>query len=109
MKKVDSVRCYIKELELSLLASGKELPSNREDVPVDYLVPKDYVSPQIENNFSYHTPKKGQPAKYQAIRDKAKELAHMIDELCPNSREKSVAQTNLEQAVMWANASIARN
>lgn len=64
---------------------------------------------QIEHAFTYHAPKDGQPAKYQAIRDKAKELALLIDDLCPDSREKSVAITNLEQAVMWANASIARN
>lgn len=64
---------------------------------------------QIENNFKYHSLKEGQPEKYNAIREKAKELAHLIDKECPNSREKSVAFTNLETAVMWANASIARN
>jgi len=64
---------------------------------------------QIENNFTYHAPKEGQPEKYTAIREKAKELAYLIDEQCPNSREKSLAVTNLEQSVMWANASIARN
>lgn len=67
------------------------------------------MNPVIENNFKYHAPKEGQPAKYGAIREKAKELATVIDELCPNSREKALAMTNLEQAVMWANASIARN
>ncbi|MEV2282869.1 hypothetical protein ABNF31_17950, partial [Paenibacillus larvae] len=60
------------------------------------------MNPQIENNFKYHAPKEGQPEKYTAIREKAKELAYLIDELCPNSREKSLAITNLEQAVMWA-------
>ncbi|GEM01613.1 hypothetical protein HMI01_15290 [Halolactibacillus miurensis] len=64
---------------------------------------------QIENNFMYHAPKEGQPEKYTAIREKAKELAYLIDSQCPNSREKSLAVTNLEQSVMWANASIARN
>lgn len=64
---------------------------------------------QIENNFKYHSPKDGQPEKYNAIREKAKELAYLIDKKCPNSREKSVAITNLETTVMWANASIARN
>ena len=67
------------------------------------------MNPQIENNFKYHAPKEGQPEKYTAIREKAKELACLIDDLCPNSREKSLALTNLEQAVMWANAAIARN
>ncbi|WP_339193044.1 hypothetical protein [Paenibacillus sp. FSL W8-1287] len=63
----------------------------------------------IENNFSYHAPKPGQPEIYHEIREKAKELAYMIDELAPGSREKSLAMTNLEQAVFWANAAIARN
>ncbi|MEV2353961.1 hypothetical protein ABNF72_14315 [Paenibacillus larvae] len=67
------------------------------------------MNPQIENNFKYHAPKEGQPEKYTALREKAKDLAYLLDELCPNSREKSLAITNLEQAVMWANAAIARN
>ena len=67
------------------------------------------MNEQIENNFKYHSPKYNQPHKYESLRGKAKELAYMIDEMCPNSREKSLAMTNLENAIMWANASIARN
>ncbi|MFB0840963.1 Acb2/Tad1 domain-containing protein [Paenibacillus oleatilyticus] len=67
------------------------------------------MNQQIENNFKYHAPKEGQPAKYDALREKAKELAYLIEELCPASRERSVAMTELETAVMWANAAIARN
>ena len=63
----------------------------------------------IENNFKYHSPKEGQQEKYGALREKAKELAYMIDEFCPASREKALATTKLEESVMWANASIARN
>jgi len=70
---------------------------------------KDYINSQLENSFTYHSPKNNQPQRYEAIRGKAKELAHMINELCPDSRERSIAQTNLEQAVMWANKSIACN
>ena len=62
----------------------------------------------IENNFKYHSPKPGQNEKYEALRAKAKELAYMFEDMCPDSREKSIAITNLEQSVMWANASIAR-
>ena len=64
---------------------------------------------QIENNFKYHAPKEGQPEKYTLIRDRAKELAYLIEGQCPQSREKSLAITKLEEAVMWANAAIARN
>ncbi|WP_244660841.1 Acb2/Tad1 domain-containing protein [Paenibacillus sp. CFBP 13594] len=63
----------------------------------------------IENNFSYHSPKEGQPRKYEQIRNAAKELAYLLEDTVPNSREKSLAMTNLEQAVFWANAGIARN
>ena len=66
------------------------------------------LNPIIENNYKYHPPKPGQPEKYFEIREKAKELAYMINSLCPNSREKSLANTKLEEVVMWANASIAR-
>jgi hypothetical protein len=63
----------------------------------------------IESNFTYHSPKEGQPEKYEAIRKKAKELAYMLKGMVPDSREKSLAMTKLEEAVMWANAGIARN
>ena len=64
---------------------------------------------KIENAFTYHAPKDGQPEKYQAIREKAKELAYLIKELVPDSREQSLAITKLEECSMWANAGVARN
>lgn len=63
----------------------------------------------LDNIYKYHAPKEGQQEKYEAIRAKAKELAQLIDVECPESRERSVAFTHLETAVMWANASIARS
>lgn len=62
----------------------------------------------IEKNFKYHPPMDGQPQMYGAIRDTAKSFALMLNEYCPDSREKSLALTKLEECVMWANASIAR-
>lgn len=67
------------------------------------------MNEQIENNFCYHSPKQGQAEKYTMLREKAKELACLIEEMAPNSREKSLAMTKPEESVMWANASIARN
>ena len=67
------------------------------------------MNPTLENNFRYHAPKEGQPEKYEALREKAKELAYLIEEVCPNSREKALAMTQLETAVFWSNAAIARN
>lgn len=63
----------------------------------------------LDNIFTYHAPKAGQPERYVALRDKAKELAQLIQDTTPASREQSVALTNVQQAVMWANAAIAIN
>jgi hypothetical protein len=64
---------------------------------------------RIENTFTYHPPKGNQQERYEEIRAKAKHLAYEIALSCPESRERALAMTNLEQAVMWANAAIARN
>ena len=64
---------------------------------------------EVEKNFTYHAPKSGQPERYQRLREKAKELAYLIHQECPPSRERSVALTELETSVFWANAAIARN
>lgn len=64
---------------------------------------------QIDNTFTYHKPFGTQLERYQRIREKAKELAEAFRDNGCQSRELSVAFTNLQQAVMWANASIAIN
>jgi hypothetical protein len=63
----------------------------------------------LANRFTYHAPKGDQATRYEYLRDCAHNLAGIINEKCPDSREKSLAITHLEDAVMWANASIARN
>lgn len=64
---------------------------------------------ELEKRFSYHAPKDGQPERYEKMRDKFKDLATYIIENTPDSREQSVAITNLEDSMMWSNAAIARN
>ena len=66
------------------------------------------MNEEIEKNFTFHPLKDGQPELYNSIRDKAKQLAYTIKDVCPDSREKSLAMTKLEEALMWANASLAR-
>lgn len=63
---------------------------------------------RIENDFTYHPPKGDQAERYQQMRAMAKSLALQIVGLCPDSRERSVALTKLEESIMWANAAIAR-
>ena len=64
---------------------------------------------QIKSRFTYHAPSVDQPPRYERIRNGGKELAETIHSACPRSREMSVALTKLDEVVMWANASIARN
>ena len=63
----------------------------------------------IDNRFTYHAAIGDQPFKYEAIRSFAKQFAEQLNLLCPESREKSLAITHLEEVCFWANASIARS
>lgn len=81
---------------------GKSLENNK-------IQEGEQMECDINNNFKYHKPKPGQKREYISIRVKAKELAMLIGETCVSSREKEIALVNLEQSVMWANASIARS
>lgn len=58
--------------------------------------------------FTYHQPRPEDMGKYALIRHQAKLLAEKFSEL-KEGREKSIAFTHLENAVMWANASISRS
>lgn len=64
---------------------------------------------RIENDYTYHAPDNDQRERYESIRAHAKDFAYLIEEFCPESRERSIAFTKLDECVMWANASIARN
>ncbi|MFA6509969.1 MAG: hypothetical protein WCV62_05890 [Candidatus Peribacteraceae bacterium] len=64
---------------------------------------------RLKKDFTYHPPKGGQAARYEFLRTVAKKFATDIMADCPPSRERSLALTALEECVMWANASIARN
>jgi len=63
---------------------------------------------EIDKRFTYHPPIGGQLYRYNALRMAGRTLADAVNSLCPESREKEIAITKLEEAVMWANAAIAR-
>lgn len=77
--------------------------------PLARYVEDDKQQKTRENNFTYHAPKEGQPERYRLLRSTAGELSKLLNEQCPISRELSLAQTHLEEAIFWANAAIARN
>lgn len=67
------------------------------------------VQERIDNDYSYHAPRPGQIERYQQIRASAKAFAELVVQETPYSREQSLALTHIEQAVMFANAAIARH
>ena len=78
------------------------------DAPAPYKTSEADLA-KLQSAFTYHAPKDDQPERYSELRGLAQRLAARMTELCPPSRELSLALTNLEQATMWANAAIARN
>jgi hypothetical protein len=67
------------------------------------------MNSDIQNRFTFHPATPTTASLYEAMRAKALELAAWMDENAPESRELSLALTNLDQAVMWFNAAVARN
>lgn len=68
------------------------------------------TSADIDNRFDFHPATSAEKrGEHGSVRDACKELAHFIDKNVPPGREKACALTNLEQAMFWANAAIARN
>ena len=67
-----------------------------------------FTKDDINNRFDYHKPTEAKGELHQAARSKAKTFATWMNKNLPESREASLAVTNLEQALFWANAAIAR-
>ena len=93
---------------------GEWASKNQEDIAASLGMTKKELkdkikstNPDIEKRFTYHNPK-GKEHRFQTLRDNAKSLAYEIKKQCPDSRERSLALTKLEEVIMWANASIAR-
>ena len=64
---------------------------------------------EYDKRFVFHPVKDGQASRYENIRAFARDFAVTIDAMAPDSREKSLAMTKIEEAVFWAIAAIARN
>lgn len=56
----------------------------------------------IDKPYAYHKPSEDGLAKINRLREKFSEVDQLINEVCPNSRHRSVAITNNETTAMWA-------
>ena len=64
---------------------------------------------RLEKDFTYHPAKPGQAELYDEILEAGRGFAALIMNDCPDSRERSLALTKIEEAIGYANNSISRN
>lgn len=63
----------------------------------------------LENRFAYHPANTEEKrTAHSTVRAELHRLADTLNELLPDTREKSLAITKLEEAMFWANAALAR-
>jgi hypothetical protein len=63
----------------------------------------------IRNRFMFHPATAASTqARHETARDTMLRAARQVNDLMPDSREKSSAITALEEAMFWTNAGIAR-
>lgn len=62
---------------------------------------------EIDSRFTYRAPTEITKLMHEDIDLLTRRLAHQLDELLPEGREKSLALTHLQDCRMWANAAIA--
>lgn len=68
--------------------------------PVDYA--------DIEHRTMHHPPDADAITCHQAVRDMARSALVTIQQVCPRSEERTLAERKIEEAMMWGNAAIAR-
>jgi len=82
----------------------RQLPIN--SAPPKFRAPTDQ---ELQNRFMHHPPHGDQAARYNRIRNECLTLAIIIRDLTPVSPEQTRAINAIDEAMMLANAAIARN
>lgn len=71
---------------------------------------KEELIERIQENHRHHSPQtKERIEAHSEVRAVTAACAMCLVELCPVSRELSLALTAMEEAMMWANAALARS
>lgn len=71
---------------------------------------KEELHARIDNDFRFHPANDNVTGqRHDKVRGLLGSTAHALVELAPEGRELSLAVTKLEEAMMWANAAIARH
>lgn len=67
------------------------------------------IKDRILNDFAFHPATDVTRPMHEQVRSEFLELAQALADRLPEGRELSLCITNLEEAMFWANAAIARN
>jgi hypothetical protein len=70
---------------------------------------KEVTEQDILDRVTYHAVNVEGVKRITDLRRQAEMFMNAVRLLVPEGREKSLAYTNIEQALMWANAGIARH
>lgn len=68
-----------------------------------------FSAADLGNRFNFHPATDVTGPKHDLVRRLLRESAQVLVEQVPAGRELALALTSLEEAMMWANAGIARN
>ena len=68
--------------------------------PIDYA--------DLDNRFAFHPADEDAASCHEAVRAAARRMAVSVLQVTPKSAEQTLALRKIEEAMMWANASIAR-
>lgn len=63
----------------------------------------------IDKPYAYHKPSSQGLEAITRLREMFSQVDRTIREVCPNTRERSIALTNNEQTAMWAIKSVVFN
>lgn len=64
--------------------------------------------PEFDKRFNHHAPTPERIKAHEAVRAAHRQLAETLEQYVAPGRELSLALTNIEQSMFWANAGIAR-
>jgi hypothetical protein len=89
-------------IELQDWLSIDEWPRKRKQLSTERKMP-------IDKPYAYHKPSTDGLAKINRLREHFSEGERLLKEICPDSRQRSVALTNNETTAMWAIKSVVFN
>ena len=88
----DQIPRMVEEL-VALIEPRREMPDRERE--------------ELENRFRFHPATKVTGPKHDEVRNTLRAVALWVLDDIPPSRERSLALTSLQEAMMWCNAAIA--